>query len=77
MLLSAARMLLALPAAFLSGMVKLPEAGVIGGLLLAAGLALWLLRVRCLECGAHLLNFPGEYCKHCGNRLDWDEPPRF
>ena len=41
---------------FLSRTVFVPEAGVIGGLLLAL--------------------FPGEYCKYCGNRLDWDKPLR-
>ena len=54
---------------FLSRTVFVPEAGVIGGLLLAAGLAIQLF-------GAHLPLFPGEYCKYCGNRLDWDKPLR-
>ena len=45
--------------------------------ILAAGLAIQLFVIRCPECGAHLLSFPGEYCKYCGNRLDWDKPPRF
>ena len=49
---------------FLSRTVFVPEAGVIGGT--AAG----------PECGAHLPLFPGEYCKYCGNRLDWDKPLR-
>ena len=59
---------------FLSRTVFVPEAGVIGGLLLAAGLAIQLFVIRCPECGAHLPLFPGEYCKYCGNRLDWDKP---
>lgn len=62
---------------FLSRTVDVPAAGVIGGLLLAAGLAIQLFAIRCPECGAHLPTFPGEYCKHCGNRLDWDKTPRF
>ena len=45
-------------------------------LLLAAGLAIQLFVIRCPECGAHLPLFPGEYCKYCGNRLDWDKPLR-
>ena len=61
---------------FLSRTVFVPEAGVIGGLLLAAGLAIQLFVIRCPECGAHLPLFPGEYCKYCGNRLDWDKPLR-
>ena len=44
--------------------------------LLAAGLAIQLFVIRCPECGAHLPLFPGEYCKYCGNRLDWDKPLR-
>ena len=43
----------------------------------AVGLLIWLFTIRCPECGAHLPSFPGEYCKYCGNRLDWDKPPRF
>ena len=58
----------------LSRTVFVPEAGVIGGLLLAAGLAIQLFVIRCPECGGHLPIFPGEYCKYCGNRLDWDKP---
>ena len=61
---------------FLSRTVDVPAAGVIGGLLLAAGLVIWIFVIRCPECGAHLPAVPGEYCKHCGNRLDWDKPPR-
>ena len=37
---------------FLSRTVFVPEAGVIGGLLLAAGLAIQLFVIRCPECGA-------------------------
>ena len=59
---------------FLSRTVFVPEAGVIGGLLLAAGLAIQLFVIRCPECGGHLPIFPGEYCKYCGNRLDSDKP---
>ena len=54
---------------FLSRTVFVPEAGVIGGLLLAAGLAIQLFVIRCPECGAHLPLFPGEYCKYCGISL--------
>ena len=45
---------------FLSRTVFVPEAGVIGGLLLAAGLAIQLFVIRCPECGAHLPLFPGD-----------------
>ena len=57
--------------------VDVPKAGVIGGILLAAGIAIQLFAIRCPECGAHLPRFPCEYCKYCGNGLDWDKPPRF
>ena len=77
MILSVALMLLALPPVFLSRIVEVPAAGVAGGLLLAAGLLIWIFVIRCPECGAHLPAFPGEYCKHCGTQLDWDRPPRF
>ena len=43
---------------FLSRTVFVPEAGVIGGLLLAAGLAIQLFVIRCPEGGAHLPLFP-------------------
>ena len=36
---------------FLSRTVFVPEAGVIGGLLLAAGIAIQLFVIRCPECG--------------------------
>ena len=52
---------------FLSRTVFVPE---------AAALAIQLFVIRCPECGAHLPLFPGEYCKYCGNRLDWDKPLR-
>ena len=31
---------------------------------------------RCPACGAHVRGFFGEYCKYCGEKLDWDKPPR-
>ena len=61
----------------LDRMVKVPAASGAGELLLAVGPAIWLFTIRRPECGAYLPAFPGEYCKYCGNRLDWDKPPQF
>ena len=77
MILGITLMVLALPPTFLDQMVGHPASKVIGLVLLVAGLAVWLLVIRCPECGAHLSCFPGEYCKYCGNKLDWDKRPRF
>ena len=77
MILSVVLLVPAFVLLLLSRTVDVPEARVIGGILLAAGLAIQLFVIRCPECGAHLPSFPGEYCKYCGNRLDWDKPPRF
>ena len=61
---------------FLSRTVDVPAVGVIGGLLLAAGLVIDLLKIRCPACGAHVRGFFGEYCRYCGEKMDWDKPPR-
>ena len=76
MILSIALMLLALPPVFLSRIVEVPAAGVAGGVLLAAGLVIELLKIRCPACGAHVRGFFSEYCRYCGEKLDWDKPPR-
>lgn len=77
MILSVVLMILGFLPVLLGQMTDLLEAKVIGGVLLAAGLVIWIFMIRCPECGARLDRFPGEYCKHCGNRLDWNKPPRF
>ena len=61
---------------FLSRTVDVPAASVMGGLLLAAGLVIDLLKIRCPACGAHVRGFFGEYCRYCGEKMDWDKPPR-
>ena len=43
--------------------------GLIG---LLAGFALNLAWYRCPHCGEHLGKYPGEYCKHCGKKIDYD-----
>ena len=42
-------------------------------LLVAAGLALCFLWLRCPACGALLFPHPGNYCKHCGAKIEWDK----
>lgn len=41
-------------------------------LLLAASL-LYLVWIRCPECGKWLDRDPGNFCKHCGAQIPWDE----
>lgn len=77
MILSVVLMLLGALPLMLGQMTDLPEAKVIGGVLLAAGLVIDLLKIRCPACGAHLWGFFGEYCRYCGEKLDWNKPPRF
>lgn len=61
----------------LSQTVDVPAAGVAGKILLAVSLIVWIFTVRCPVCGAHVRGFFGEYCRYCGEKLDWDKPPRF
>ena len=77
MILSVILMILGFFPILLGQMTDLLVAKVIGGVLLAVGLAIWSFMIRCPECGARLDRFPGEYCKHCGSRLNWNKPPRF
>lgn len=41
-------------------------------LLLAAGI-LYLVWMRCPECGAWFGQYPGDYCKDCGAKIPWNE----
>lgn len=76
MILSIALMLSGFVMLSLSRAADVPAAGAAGGVLLAAGLVIELLKIRCPACGAHVQGFFGEYCKYCGEKLDWDKPPR-
>ncbi|MHA5221407.1 hypothetical protein [Dysosmobacter sp. Phy] len=76
MILSIALMLSGFVMLSLSRTADVPAAGAAGGVLLAAGLVTELLKIRCPACGAHVRGFFGEYCKYCGEKLDWDKPPR-
>lgn len=46
---------------------------VIGILLLAFGLILDVALIRCPKCGIWLGKYPGEYCKNCGEKIDWNK----
>lgn len=41
----------------------------------AAGVVLSLHWMRCPHCGRWLERNDGEYCRHCGKRIDWDAKP--
>ena len=47
----------------------------LGGLLLAAGLVLDVVWIRCPHCGTWLGKYPGEYCSSCGEKIPWKENP--
>ena len=61
---------------FLSRTVFVPEAGVDRGTAAGGGPCDPVVRDPLPGVRAHLPLFPGEYCKYCGNRLDWDKPLR-
>ena len=41
-------------------------------LIVLGGLLLHMRLVRCPHCGTWVGKFPGDYCKHCGEPLNWD-----
>ena len=43
----------------------------VGLVLLAGMVALNFAWLRCPYCGSWLGKHPGEYCKHCGGKIDW------
>ena len=45
----------------------------IGFVLIIAGLGLALKELRCPACGAPLFPHPGNYCKSCGAKIEWDQ----
>ena len=44
-----------------------------GVVLLLAAAILYLLWMRCPECGAWFGKYPGDYCKDCGAKIPWNE----
>ena len=46
---------------------------VIGLLIIAAGFLLGITLIKCPHCGTWLGKYPGEYCKNCGEKIDWDK----
>lgn len=38
-----------------------------------AGMALGLWLLRCPACGAPLWPHPGQFCKRCGAKIEWDK----
>ena len=46
---------------------------ILGCLVIAAGLVLQIILVRCPHCGTWVGKYPGEFCKNCGKALPWDE----
>jgi len=46
---------------------------VLAALVVFAGLLLHMKLVRCPHCGEWVGKHPGEYCKHCGKALHWNE----
>lgn len=47
--------------------------GGIGFMLILVGLALDVAWMRCPRCGIWLGRYPGEYCKNCGKKVDYQE----
>ena len=46
---------------------------ILGVVLVVAALILNLVWIRCPECGKWLDRDPGNFCKHCGAQIHWDE----
>lgn len=46
---------------------------ILGVVLVVAALPLNLAWIRCPECGKWLDRDPGNFCKHCGAQIPWDE----
>lgn len=46
---------------------------VLGVVLVAAALTLNLVWIHCPKCGKWLGRDPGNFCKHCGAQIPWDE----
>ena len=44
----------------------------IGFLVLLFGFAADFVLLRCPHCGVWLGKYPGEYCKSCGEKIDWN-----
>ena len=44
-------------------------------LAVVAGFGLHLFWMCCPHCGRHLDRNYGQYCQHCGEKIDWDEKP--
>ncbi len=57
-------------AAVIVGIFPSEWAMAVGTLLIAAGLAQWLVFNRCPHCGKHLGRSGGYFCQHCGEALD-------
>jgi hypothetical protein len=47
--------------------------GAIGLVMMVAACILTPLWIRCPNCGEWLGNYPGGYCKYCGEKIDWDK----
>ena len=46
---------------------------ILGVVLVVAALILDLVWMRCPECGKWMDRDPGNFCKHCGAQIPWDE----
>ena len=61
-----------------AGLLDHAEAEVITAaalLAVAAGVVLGLRWIRCSHCGSWLERNDGQYCQHCGEKIDWDAKP--
>ena len=55
------------------GIILLFFTDVIGLLVIAAGFLTGIILIKCPHCGVWLGKYPGEYCKNCGEKINWDK----
>lgn len=46
---------------------------VLGVFAALAGMVLGLLALRCPSCGSPLWPHPGQFCRHCGAKIEWNK----
>ena len=56
------------------GIVLVFVTKVLGVLAILTGFILDIALVKCPHCGTWLGKYPGDHCKNCGEKIDWNTP---